>query len=254
MIRNSGMDILIVDDEPLARNRLKALCSRLDNISRVRLASSGLEALEIVEADTPDLILLDVDMPDVSGIEVAEKLQMLGKKPGIIFTTAHSKYAVKAFRLQAVDFLLKPVRQELLYEAVERVTERLAQAIPSDFGEAENETYLWIKDGDGSVQVRCSDIGHIVAEQDYMRLHVADRSFLIHETMQSLVKFLPKDRFIRIHRSTMVRRDFIREIRRSQRRKYVVLKNGTDLTIGGSYANAIIGQAGGFGLLETVSE
>lgn len=254
MMDKTGLDTLIVDDEPLARNRLKTLCSRLGTMSRIRTASNGFEALEIVEADAPDLILLDVDMPDLSGIEVAEKCRLHGKSPEIIFTTAHSKYAVRAFRLHAVDFLLKPVKQALLTEAVERVSERLDNAAKTDFAEASNEAYLWVKEVEGSVQVRCSDIGYIIAEQDYMRICLNDRSFLIYGTMQSLVKLLPKDMFIRIHRSTMVRRDFIKEIRRTGRRKFVVLKNGTDLTIGGSFSERISSQAGGFGLLETVSE
>lgn len=254
MTETTGLDTLIVDDEPLARNRLKALCGRLSGISRTRRASNGFEALQMVEVDPPDLILLDVDMPDISGIEVAEKCRLYAKKPEIIFTTAHSKYAVRAFRLHAVDFLLKPVKQALLSEAVERVSERLKIATKDDVPEAPDEAYLWVKEVEGSVQVRCSDIDYIIAEQDYMRLCLSSRSFLIYGTMQSLVKLLPKGMFIRIHRSTMVRLDYIKEIRRIGRRKFVVLKNGTDLTIGGSYLDKISGQAGGFGLLETVSE
>jgi DNA-binding LytR/AlgR family response regulator len=252
MMTNAGIDTLIVDDEPLARNRLKTLCVRLSSVSKVRTASSGIEALKAVESDVPDLILLDVDMPDVSGIDVAEKCQLLQKRPEIIFTTAHSKYAVRAFRLRATDFLLKPVKQALLSEAVERVSERLRRL--RDNTDGSKEKFLWVKDGEGSVQIRCSDIGHIVAEQDYMRLCLADRSYLICETMQSLARALPNDLFVRIHRSTIVRKDFIKEIRRLGRRRFVVLKDETDLTIGASYADQFFCQAGGLGLLETVSE
>lgn len=252
MMTNAGIDTLIVDDEPLARNRLKILCDRLSGVSRVRTASSGIDALSAVESEVPDLILLDVDMPDISGIEVAEKCHLLQKKPEIIFTTAHSKYAVRAFRLRATDFLLKPVKQALLSEAMERVSERLARLRADSDGP--QEKFLWVKDGEGSVQIRCSNIRYIVAEQDYMRLCLADRSYLICETMHSLAKGLPQDLFVRIHRSTIVRKDFIKETRRLGRRRYVVLKDGTDLTIGASYADQFFSQAGGFGLLETVSE
>ncbi|MEP2990400.1 MAG: LytTR family DNA-binding domain-containing protein [Parasphingorhabdus sp.] len=237
MIDGIGISTLIVDDEPLARNRLKTLCSRLSDISHIRLASNGLEALRAIEVEIPDVILLDVDMPDISGIEVAEKCKLQEKKPEIIFTTAHSKYAVRAFRLHAADFLLKPVKESLLSEAVERVIEKLGKTEAINFGEVPKDAVLWVKDGEGSLQIRCSDIDHIVAEQDYMRLCLLDRSFLIHGTMQSLVKLLPQDMFVRIHRSTMVRRDCIKEIRRSGRRKYIVLQNGTDLTIGASFAD-----------------
>lgn len=252
MMTQTGIDTLIVDDEPLARNRLKTLCTRLSSVSRVRTASSGIDALSAVESEVPDLILLDVDMPDISGIEVAEKCHLLQKSPEIIFTTAHSKYAVRAFRLRATDFLLKPVKQALLSEAVERVSERLGSMRVDTDGP--KDKFLWVRDGEGSVQIRCSDIGYIVAEQDYMRLCLADRSYLIYETMQSLARALPNDLFVRIHRSTIVRKDFVKETRRLGRRRFVVLKDGTDLTIGASYADQFFSQAGGFGLLETVSE
>lgn len=254
MTDNPEIDALIVDDEPLARKRLETLCSRLETIIRTRLASNGNEALKAIETRPPDLILLDVDMPDISGIEVAEICKLRGKTPEIIFTTAHSKYAVRAFRLHAVDFLLKPVKQALLSEAVNRVIERLQKSESSGHAEQSNYAFLWVKDGEGSLQIRCSDISYIVAEQDYMRLCLPNRSFLIHGTMQSVSELLPKGMFVRIHRSTMVRRHFVKENRRSGRRQYVVLQDGTDLTIGASFADRILGQAGGSGLLETVSE
>ncbi len=249
---NFGVDTLIVDDEPLARNRLKKLCSRLENITRVRMASSGHEAIQIISQHVPDMLLLDVDMPDISGIEVAEHCRLQGKKPEIIFTTAHSRYAVRAFRVQAADFLLKPVKQALLTEAVERVKVRLNQLKGDE--EQPEESYLWVREGDGSVQICCSDIGYITAERDYMRLCLHEKSHLVHGSMQSLVDALPNGMFVRIHRSTVVRRDFIQEVRRAGRRKYVVLRDGTDLTIGASYANSASVQPGGLGLLETVSE
>lgn len=254
MIVDPEIDALIVDDEPLACKRLETLCSRLGTITRTRTVSNGLDALKAIETEPPDLILLDVDMPDISGIEVAERCKLKGKSPEIIFTTAHSKYAVRAFRLHAVDFLLKPVKQALLSEAVNRVIERLQKSDSSGHVEQSNDTFLWVKDGEGSLQIRCADISYIMAEQDYMRLCLSDRSFLVHGTMQSLYELLPKGMFVRIHRSTIVRRNFVKEVRRSGRRQYVVLQDGTDLTIGGSFADNILGQAGGFGLLETVSE
>lgn len=241
MINQKGIDTLIVDDEPLARNRLKTLCTRLTKVSRIRLASCGREALKIIESDPPDVILLDVDMPDISGIEVAERCQQLGKRPEIIFTTAHSRYAVKAFRLEAADFLLKPVKQTLLCEALDRAEQRIRKASGNEFLENADEAYIWVKNGDGSLQVRCSDIDYVIAEQDYMRLCLNNRSFLIHGTMQSVIELLPENMFIRIHRSTMVRKDFIKEIRRAGRRKYVILKNDMDFTIGGSFEDQIAG-------------
>lgn len=249
---SAGISSLIVDDEPLARNRLKTLCGRLEQISSLRMAENGKQALKLMAEDMPDMVLLDVDMPDISGIEVVEKCRSRGKVPEIIFTTAHSKYAVRAFRLEATDFLLKPVKHDLLVEAVDRVIEKLASR-PEEQTETP-EVRLWVKDGRGSVQLRCSDICYVQADRDYMRLCLAENSYLVHRSMQSLAAELPDDVFIRIHRSTLVRRDYIKQLRRRGRRQYVVLRDATELIVGPSYAENVAAQAGGFGLLETVTE
>ena len=240
----TGMHILIVDDEPLARNRLLALCERLENIGRVELAAGGEQALDMIDTHGPDLLLLDVDMPDLSGMDVARHCRSLPHMPEIIFTTAHSKYAVEAFRLEATDYLLKPVKQVLLAEAIDRAANRL------NGREAKTElaSYrIWVRDNTGSVQIECSDIGWISAERDYMRINLPGRSYLVHEPMHALAGRLPAHMFVRIHRSTLVRRDFIHEFRREGRQRLVVLKDGTALGVGPSYS-------GGLGMSDTVTE
>ena len=118
--------VLIVDDEPLARSRLKALCERTGLFGDTELAGGGRDALEKIRQRPPDILLLDVDMPDLSGLKVAEFCLDLARVPEIIFTTAHSNYAVQAFRLEATDYLLKPVKESLLREAVHRAIARWA--------------------------------------------------------------------------------------------------------------------------------
>ena len=246
--------VLIVDDEPLARSRLKALCKRTQLFGEIEMANGGRQAVEIIEQGKPDIVLLDVDMPDYSGLKIAELCQGIARAPEIIFTTAHSRYAVQAFRLEATDYLLKPVKESLLREAVERAIANLARDQvdqEQDFAER-----LWVQDGTGALQLFVSDIEWVEAERDYMRLYLSGRSYLVHQSMRSLESQLPDNHFVRVHRSTIVRRDCIAEVRRQGSKRYVVLHDGKQLPIGPHYAGRIIGaaQTGRFGGSETVTE
>ena len=246
--------LLVVDDEPLARTRLLRLCQRLDMFEDIVLSAGGRAALQQVSNTKPHILLLDVDMPDLSGLKVAEFCEGLMQTPEIIFTTAHSKYAVDAFRLEATDYLLKPVKEALLREAIDRAVKNLNRS-DGDTKMPESQR-LWVQDGRGSVQLLVSNIERIEAERDYMRVHLEGRSYLLHQSMRVLEKKLPSSQFVRIHRSTIVRRDFIEEIRRAGRRRYLVLKDGTQLTIGASFADRLdtFNQVGGTGVSDMVSE
>lgn len=238
MITGQKLNILIVDDEPLACSRIKSLCGEMDNINHIDTASGGKEALDMIAQNCPEIVLLDIDMPDLSGMKVAQRCKQLEKAPEIIFTTAHSRYAVEAFRLDATDYLLKPVKVGQLKEAFGRVAEKRQAASTGKYSGGDHR--LWVQDGNGAVHIRAADIIWIAADRDYMRLCLSDRSYLVHEPMQSLLDRLPPGMFIRIHRSTSVRRDFIRDIHRKGRRKFVVLEDDTKLTIGPSYIKAVM--------------
>ncbi len=246
--------VLIVDDEPLARSRLKALCERVGLFGNIELADGGHQALEKIRQLQPDILLLDVDMPDLSGLKVAEYCEDLARTPEIIFTTAHNKYAVQAFRLEATDYLLKPVKEALLREGVERAIANLARGRIDQTPDIAPP--LWVQDGTGSLQLIVSDIEWIEAERDYMRLYLPGRSYLLHQSMRSLEKQLPDSLFVRVHRSAIVRRDCISEVRRKGRKRFVILQDGSQLAIGPRYAERIIGtaQVGRLGESETVTE
>lgn len=231
--------VLIVDDEPLARSRLMALCERTRLFSDMELANGGRQALEIIKQRQPDILLLDVDMPDLSGLKVAEYCEELVPTPEIIFTTAHNKYAVQAFRLKATDYLLKPVKEALLREAVERAIVNLAHRDSDQ--KTDIAQPLWVQDGAGSLQLVVSDIEWVEAERDYMRLYLPGRSYLLHQSMRSLERQLPDSLFVRVHRSAIVRRDCISEVRRKGRKRFVILRDGSQLAIGPRYAERIIG-------------
>ena len=234
---DTALDILIVDDEPLARNRLISLCKRIESLGEVNCASGGQEALDCIDGSLPDVLLLDVDMPDISGMDVANHCQSLRDVPDIIFTTAHRKYAVDAFRLDATDYLLKPVKEALLREALDRVRDRASRKRSGKPDESDQR--IWVKDAHSSLQIRAVDIERIEAERDYMRLCLAGQSYLVHGSMRSFQETLPGDVFIRVHRSAMVRKNFIQEVRRKQRRHYVVMKDGAEVPVGPSYLDDV---------------
>lgn len=262
--------VLIVDDEPLARRRLRALCDRAPEIGQIDTADGGQDAWHQISRKCPDLLLLDVDMPGISGLDLADRCRAearsLGGMPEIVFTTAHSKYAAQSYRLDAADYLLKPVKQSLLSEAVQKVQTRRN---PSESGVTVQlpmvspDSYLWVQDHEGSIRIRCRDIEYVRAERDYMRLCLQDHSYLVHEPLHVLQSRLPSGFFLRIHRSAVVRKDVVRDIRREKRRIYAILQDGTELPVGPSYVS-VLGtnirtsrhdrQAGGSGLSDTVRE
>ncbi|MEH6757234.1 MAG: LytTR family DNA-binding domain-containing protein [Parasphingorhabdus sp.] len=234
------LNILIVDDEPLARSRIESLCSRMDNVGQINSASGGREALDCIAQNCPEIVFLDIDMPDISGMKVAEQCKQFEKAPEVIFTTAHSRYAVEAFRLNAIDYLLKPVKERQLKEAFEKVAQKRWVA-PIELQPTADHR-LWVQDGNGAVQIRCADISAIVADRDYMRIYLLKHSYLVHEPMQSLLDRLPAGMFIRIHRSAAVRVDFVRNVQRKGRRKFIALKDDTEFTIGRTFTKAVINR------------
>lgn len=196
---------LIVDDEPLAIERLQILCARVPGLSLLGTAADGASALRLIMTLQPDLVLLDIEMPGVDGMALARALSDVPNKPAIIFVTAFDRFAVEAFDVAAVDYLLKPVEPERLERAVARVRE--AGAAPS--GGAEFAQEFWVPGRNGVVKIPARDIELVEAERDYMRLHVGPRSFLLHQTITALEQKLDPQQFVRLHRSTLVRRDRI---------------------------------------------
>jgi two-component system, LytTR family, response regulator AlgR len=198
---------LIVDDEPLAVERMQIVCAGLDGVEVVGTASDGAQALRLIAALAPDLLLLDIAMPELDGVATARALAKAERRPTIVFVTAFDSFAVEAFDLDAVDYVLKPVSPERLGRAIERATARRqepAAAPASDYAEE-----FWVPYRSELIRIAAQDIDRIDAERDYMRLVVGERSFLLHQTIQALEARLDPAKFIRLHRSTIVRRDRI---------------------------------------------
>lgn len=238
---------LIVDDEPLAVERMQILCARIPRLDLVGTANDGEAALRLAGALAPDLLLLDIAMPGLDGMGVARGLEGMAARPAIIFVTAFDRFAVAAFDVAAVDYLLKPVSADRLERAVERVAEKLAAApppAPTVEGPAYAEEF-WVPWRSEVVRVAAQDIDRIEAERDYMRLHIGARSFLLHQTITALERRLDPARFIRLHRSAMVRRDFIAKLVHDGLGSWsATLADGTSLRIGRTYLAAAKGLAG----------
>lgn len=207
-MRTLPMKTLIVDDEPLAVERMQILCARIPALSVVGTASDGAAALRLSEALAPQLVLLDMTMPEVDGLGVARGLARQSPRPAVIFVTAHDHFAVEAFDLDAVDYVLKPVAQDRLERAVERALARQDAAAPTPAESPWIEEF-WVPHRSELVRIAAGDIDRIDAERDYVRLHVGARSYLLLHTIQRLEDRLDPDRFIRLHRSTIMRRDRI---------------------------------------------
>lgn len=203
---------LIVDDEPLAVERMQVICARTEGIAVIGTASDGQAALRLIEALNPDLILLDLTMPETDGLTVARRLGGQPNAPAIIFVTAHDEFAVEAFDLDAVDYVLKPVAPDRLQRAVARVVARRGERAQAP-AESRWLDEFWVPHRSELVRVPASDVQRIDAERDYVRLHVGGQSYLLLQTITSLEDRLDPARFIRIHRSCILQRSHVSGLR-----------------------------------------
>ena len=240
---------LIVDDEPLAVERLRAICSTLDGVETVAEAGDGAEALARAREHHPDLVLLDMTMPGQDGLAVARELAKLDPTPAVVFVTAHEDFAVEAFDLQAVDYVLKPAAPERLERAIARAAERRSgSAAGGGDGGDGGERWLrelWVPRRSELVRVPVAEIHRIDAERDYVRLHVGAQTYLLLQTIAGLEERLDPDAFIRIHRSTIVAKRAIAGLRHDGLGVWSVeLADGAVLRIGRTYLAKVKALAG----------
>ena len=243
MREDDALRTMIVDDEPLAIERMQVLCAELDQLQVVGTASDGEAALRLADKLRPDLLLLDMTMPGMDGLGVARALGKRDNPPAVIFVTAHEDFAVEAFDLEAVDYVLKPVAAERLERAIDRALARRDRTGSGDGGEWLSE--FWVPHRSELLRIDAAQVERIDAERDYVRLHVGERSYLLLQTIAGLEGRLDPSRFIRIHRSTILRRDRIRGLRHEGLGVWSVeLDNGEALRIGRTYLRKVKAMAG----------
>ena len=224
---------LIVDDEPLAVQRLRIALEDVPGVLVVGEARDGVAAVAAIRDLTPDLVLMDIRMPGLNGIEVAEALAAHADTH-VVFVTAHAHFASQAFDVAAVDYLVKPVEFDRLRTAVERVGERVAEraalrGAAQSKGQAIDSPYrqvLWVKERSRSVRVPVEHLRRLEAEADYVRLHAGPHSYLLRCSMTDMEKALDPTAFVRVHRSHIVRVESIAGIGRSECGATVVRMEG----------------------------
>lgn len=238
---------MIVDDEPLARMRIRDLLAEAADVEVIAECANGQEAIEAIEESPPDLLFLDIQMPVLDGFDVLQTIGV-GLVPVVIFVTAYDQFALRAFEAHALDYLLKPYDDERFEMALERARKRIRQQQGGDLdvrlsalleqvrGDRGYLQRLVVPTGPRSEFVRTDDIDWIEAERNYIRLHVGGRAHLLRETLRGIESALDPARFCRIHRSTVVNIDRIQAVESLFGGEYlVVLHDGTKLTSGRSY-------------------
>ncbi|MDP8913957.1 MAG: LytTR family DNA-binding domain-containing protein [Pseudomonadota bacterium] len=237
--------VMVVDDEPLAVERLQLLLARCEGVALVGTASDGEAALRLAEALRPDVMLLDIAMPGMDGIEVARSLGASTVDPAVIFITAFDNFAVAAFDVAAVDYLMKPVDGERLARALGRARDTLGKGGRQRSAPSRYVEEFWVPDQHGLVRIAARDIDRITAERDYMRLHVGPRSWLIYRTIGKLEEELDPELFIRVHRSVILRRDTIAGLSRDTAGHWAArLRDGGEIRIGRSHIGGVKKLAG----------
>ena len=249
---------LIVDDEPLGRERIRALLARDPEIDVVEECPDGRRAVVAIERSRPDLVFLDVQMPEMDGFAVLEAIAG-DRMPAIIFVTAYDRYAVQAFEVHALDYLLKSFDRDRFEAALERakeeiqrsktgvLNERLAGLLEDLQAKQKRLTRLVVKSGGRIVFLGADEIDWVEAADNYVRIHAGRESHLIRETLQSLEGRLNPDKFLRIHRSTLVNLDRIRELQPLFHGDYLVkLNDGTELTLSRNYREKLLEPLGPF--------
>ncbi|MGB5259196.1 MAG: LytTR family DNA-binding domain-containing protein [Gammaproteobacteria bacterium] len=227
------MKVLIVDDEAPARTRLEDMAGKLENCEVCGLAANGSEAVALASDHHPDVVLMDIRMPGMDGLEAAHHLQAMEQPPAIIFTTAYNDYALQAFDIHAVDYLLKPVRQERLLEALlhaRRMT-RVQLAVLDDADEHHAARERICARVRGSLQlIPVEEIRYFQADQKYVTVCTDGLSVLIEETLKALEDEFA-DRFVRIHRNALVARRYITGMEKDDEGRILVHLAGVDVAL-----------------------
>lgn len=248
------LSILVVDDEPLARRRIIRVIAGMPGVTLCGEAGNVDEAEAQVRALQPDILLLDVQMPGASGFDLLDRLG--ADAPATVFVTAFDDHALRAFDASAVDYVTKPIAPGRLTAAIERaavlatarrdsgqvaeLVETVAALRTALRQRQQGPSEFWVKARGEHVRIPAETIVRIQAERDYVRIHTEARSYLFHESLARLEETLEPSEFLRVHRSTIVRRDRIRQIRNAPFASFVLaLSDGSEVRVGRTYSKAI---------------
>ncbi|MFC3052691.1 LytR/AlgR family response regulator transcription factor [Kordiimonas pumila] len=265
----AAIKTLLIDDEPLALRGLSIRLQVHEDITIIGTCANGREAVKAIKEQKPDLVFLDIQMPGFDGFSVVRSLVGEIEIPLVIFVTAYDQYAVDAFEAHALDYLLKPVEEDRLAEAIERVRDALSQRAaveqnarllellekmdnppsealtailekPVEMPSARFDPHLRIKDRGRITIIDVADVSYIDAAGDYMCIHVGDKTHILRETMKTMEKRLDPKVFQRVHRSTIINLDKVKEVRpHANGECFLKLEGGTELKVSRSYKDVI---------------
>ncbi len=225
------LNVVLLDDEHHVIELLEAYCASIDSVNVVRSFTNAIEALSFINANPIDLLISDINMPQISGIEMA---QSLTQQTSVIFITAHSHYAVDAFELDVIDYIVKPV---LLPRFLKAITKAYAAINPRDavsLPPAAPSRYIFVKDGGAKKRLVLDEILFLTAQGDYTEVTMQEKSLLLLGNLSSFLQSLPNDDFIRIHRSYVVNKSKVDSVDKDH-----LIIHGHDLTIGKTYRHII---------------
>ncbi|MCP3734322.1 LytTR family DNA-binding domain-containing protein [Sphingomonas sp. RP10(2022)] len=234
------MRVLIADDEPLARALLRALLEDLSGVAVAGEASDGEEAIALARSLAPDLVFLDIDMPQLSGIHAAPTLIDTGVE--VIFVTAHEEHAIDAFEVGALDYILKPVSRPRLAHTVERAQRRRAarDAPTGTPTTAPGEDGIWVPVRHGVARVAFADVQRVEAARDHVYFHTAERAYLHRITMSETAALLAGTGLLRVHRSAFIRPERVVALRRHGKSLALTLDDGASVPVGTTYRVATL--------------
>jgi len=219
---------LIVDDEAPARDLIRAYLKDFPAIEIAGECANGFEALKAIQETRPDIVFLDVQMPKITGLEL---LEVLDSPPAVVFTTAFDQYAIRAFEMSAVDYLLKPFSQQRFAQAIDKITNRLRHQTPQPIGELVNASHqngepltrVVAKSGNKMVVIPIDDILYVEAQEDFVLIYTPTGRYAKSQTMAFYEQQLPASQFVRIHRSHLVNIDHIQRLEAYDKESYVAM-------------------------------
>ena len=246
--------VLIIDDEPIARDYIQGFLEGNSSVSVIGEATNGLEALELIIEKKPDLIFLDIQMPEMDGFEVLKHIDQ-ANLPHIIFVTAYDEYALKAFEVNAVDYLLKPFDRVRFEKALEKALDYIrlqkardfedrVKALLSGLGPSKEIPQRLAIRSRGRIHfLNIEDIRFIQAAGNYVALHTGEKEHLLRETLKSMEAKLDKDKFLRVHRSTIVNKNYIRELELITSGEYCIhMAGGERLMLSRKYRDRLLNR------------
>lgn len=229
---------VIVEDEPLARKTLRDLVGATTWLKLVGEAADGVSAIQTIEQLKPDLLFLDIDLPEVNGLQVLERIS---HQPHVVFTTAHDKYAVSAFEFDALDYLLKPFGGERFQQTLERIQRRFAVSETQALTTLERArhalttddrtlTRIFVRDGEVMLPIPIRDIIRLEACDDYTAVYLPGRKYLVHVSLTEFTSRLDPETFLRVHRSHTINLDHVKSAEEFDRRLVLYLSDGSEVT------------------------